>query len=159
MAGWHIAIAILALLHGRQVPCLTTAADSHIKILRIALKEMSKLWHSSQMFDMGFERLLGSNAFLVQEGREEVVTPEVTPENALGGLEDSTEGSGVDLMDYFPYITAETGLLIAILVKGQKKGRGVAMPFGELEWPGDFTLQLQDFFDTYDDSFDDTFNM
>lgn len=154
MAGWHIAIAILALLHGRQVECLTAAADEHIKLLRIALKEMAKLWHSSQMFDLGFERLLGSNAFLVCEGRE-VHAPQVTPENALGGLSDLTAGSGVELMDYFPYATGATSPLVKILVEGET---GVVMPFSELEWPNDFTLQLQDLFANDDGTYDDVFN-
>ncbi len=57
VAGWSIAIAMLALLHARKVPRLTLAADCYIQVLRVALREMSKMWHSALMFERGFERI------------------------------------------------------------------------------------------------------
>lgn len=153
MDGWYIAIAILALLHARQVEHLNVAASEHIKVLRVGLKEIAKLWHSSQMFDIGFERLLGSNAFLVVEGKD-AYTPEVTPENALNGLADLAVGSGIDMRDYFPFATADTGPLIKMLLEGEQ---GVAAPFSNLEWPSDFALQLQGLCDNWNENYEDLF--
>ncbi|ERT00705.1 hypothetical protein HMPREF1624_01937 [Sporothrix schenckii ATCC 58251] len=57
IAGWAIAIAVLALLHARKVPRLARAADAHIRVLRVALDAMAKLWHSAHVFASGLERI------------------------------------------------------------------------------------------------------
>lgn len=65
LAGWHIEIAILALLHGRRIKQLTEECDRNIALLRIALKEIGKSWPSARMFDVGFERAVRSEMFAV----------------------------------------------------------------------------------------------
>lgn len=142
MAGWSVTIAILALLHARKVERLTKCADAHIQILRIALKEIAKLWHSAEMFDRGFERLLGSNAFLSGDGKQEQSNPTLEHPNSLAGLTDLATGGGVDYMAFFPYVTAQTSPLTEMLLNGNQ-----AMGFSELEWPLDLTMMLQDFFE------------
>ncbi|CAI4215883.1 unnamed protein product [Parascedosporium putredinis] len=57
-AGWYIAVAILALLHARGDPHLQPFADRDIRTLRTALRQMASLWHSSKMFDLGFDKLV-----------------------------------------------------------------------------------------------------
>ncbi|KAI5290731.1 hypothetical protein KEM54_000629 [Ascosphaera aggregata] len=63
LSGWHIAIAILALLHGRKIKQLTEECDRNIALLRIALKEVGKSWSSARLFDAGFERVIRSEMF------------------------------------------------------------------------------------------------
>lgn len=64
LAGWHVAIALLALLHARAADSrLREAADGHIAILRIALREIGRQWPSAAAFDTGFEVLMGSGRF------------------------------------------------------------------------------------------------
>ncbi|KAI5303731.1 hypothetical protein KEM55_000387, partial [Ascosphaera atra] len=50
LAGWHIAIAIIALLHGRRIRQLTEQCDRNIALLRIALKEIGRSWPSARLF-------------------------------------------------------------------------------------------------------------
>lgn len=145
MTGWSIAIAILALLHARKVQRLTEAADAHICILRIALKEMGKLWHSSRMFDRGFERIDAVKATLRP-------SPECVPDSLsrlspslnspIPELSDHSGSGAIEWKDYFPYLTPETSPLAAILLEPMPD-----TPLLGLGWPVDLTLQLQGFFD------------
>ncbi|KAL2013170.1 hypothetical protein VTN00DRAFT_695 [Thermoascus crustaceus] len=97
----------LRFLQGMAVEYLSAAADQQIGILRLALKEMAKTWHSSKMFDAGFERLLSS--------AQPAHGPETTGLSNQAGEESHmaasmlaelvTHGGGVDVLDYFPYAT------------------------------------------------------
>jgi hypothetical protein len=144
---WYVAVAILALLHARQVDHLAKTADDDIRILQIALKELGAMWPSAKMFDRGFERLRGSNAFSAAgaEGDEAANTPGGSSATiAASGLVElcMSSGNGVDWMRYFPYVTTETSALASILLAGNQKE-----PLLDLDWPTDFTLMLQDIFD------------
>ena len=149
VAGWYAAIAILALMYARQMASLARSADDHIKVLRIALKEMSKIWNSAKAFDKGFERLLGSNAFPVGEGEGSMNAPSLGLESTLPGLADLPPGDCVNWMDYFPYATPQTSPLVGILLASSH-----LLPFPDLEWPDNLTMELQDVFGPYD-GFDD----
>ncbi|KAF9882915.1 hypothetical protein FE257_004896 [Aspergillus nanangensis] len=60
MAGWHISMALLALLHARQVKALEDAIQVPFHVLRVALKEMAKRWPSAKMYDNGVDKLLAT---------------------------------------------------------------------------------------------------
>lgn len=144
MAGWHISVAILALLHARRVECLTEAADNHIRLLRIALKEMAKMWHSASMFDKGFERLLGNNNFGISDGR--LATNGADPRGAgsLSELADLATGNLINWMDFFPFATVQTSPLVEILLT-----QNSTMTFSDVEWPNDLSMQLHELFESF----------
>jgi hypothetical protein len=141
-SGWYITIAILALLHGRCVEAMTPAADGHIRTLRTALKQMALLWHSARMFDLGFDKLLGSDlntttelarAHPIQNGSHPVESP---------SLDELCADDGINWKDFFPCVTASTSPLIRVILEDQ-----MAMPLEELDWPMDFDTELHDLFE------------
>lgn len=144
MAGWYIAIAMLALLHARQVKHLSAATDQQISILRLALKEMAKMWHSSKMFDVGFERLLrcAEPAHSPETTGLRSQADQVSHMAASMLAELATHDGGVDVLDYFPYATAETTPPFAILMAENQT------PFPEPESLNDLTMQLHGLFET-----------
>ncbi|KAL2391328.1 hypothetical protein RJ035_000364 [Blastomyces gilchristii] len=144
MAGWHIAVAILALLHARRIPTLTETADNHIALLKIALKEMAKMWPSANILDQELDRLRTSNKFLVSEERSPTHAMDVRPTNSLSELADLATGTLINVMDFFPFATIQTSPLIEILLT-----QNSTMIFADLEWPRDISTQLHDLLDSF----------
>ncbi|EER41499.1 conserved hypothetical protein [Histoplasma capsulatum var. duboisii H88] len=144
MGVWHIAVAILALLHARRIQTFTTTADSHIKILRIALKEMATMWPSASMLDQAFDGLLASNQFAVSEERSPTLTMDVRPINSLSELADLATGTLINATDFYPFATTQTSPLVEILLT-----QNTTMIFTDLEWPCDISSQLHDLLDSF----------
>ncbi|KAJ5958216.1 uncharacterized protein N7479_005366 [Penicillium vulpinum] len=142
VAGWSAAVAILALLHARKVPNLTKSADAHIRVLRLALKEMTLLWHSAKMFDRGFERMLGNHGHGQNKDVDSVALSAMDTQQPVTILTDLPNDAGVDWMGFFPYATQDTSPLVAILLMSDQP-----VPLSDLEWPVDLTAQLQELFD------------
>ncbi|KAJ9644385.1 hypothetical protein H2204_001737 [Knufia peltigerae] len=139
VSGWCISIAILALLHARQVDRLKAGASEQIEILYLALKETSKLWHSSKMFLLGFEKLL--NGPQPPNSRASTSAPLVTSV----GSEAIDDLAGVDVvnyLDFFPTATIETSQLFEILLTENPPNI-----FMGAAWANDLTMQLHDLFD------------
>lgn len=139
ISGWYISIAILALLHARQVNGLRSEASEQIDILYVALKEISKLWHSSKMFLVGFERLLtGSH---LPPGRTSINAP--APSNGtVSALDDLAGEPGINYLDFFPTATTETSQLFKVLLTENPPNI-----FMGAEWANDLSMQLHDLFD------------
>lgn len=147
MAGWYISIAILALLHARQVDCLKASANEQIEILLLALREMAKIWHSSKLFLVAFEKLLkGSNS--IKEGR----SPQIgrVDNTASSTLNELTTDDGLNYLDFFPGTTIETSKLFRILLLTENP----PSLFMGAEWASDLGGQLQHMFDQPYDSID-----
>ncbi|KAJ5521059.1 hypothetical protein N7463_001512 [Penicillium fimorum] len=144
MAGWYIAVALLALLHGRQQKALEHAADAHIHVLRIALREMGKRWDSAKMYDASIENLLNTH-------KEQNMTS-----STRGGIQDHSAASCTvdpgdtgpvsqgceDGFKYFPGTTTQTNPLFGILLPHDRH-----TPFSELEHSNDLSSFLYDMFD------------
>ncbi|OAX78833.1 hypothetical protein ACJ72_06855 [Emergomyces africanus] len=144
MAGWHIAVAILALLHARRIQTLNRTADNHIRILKIALKEMAKMWPSASMLDKEFDRLLASNEFIVSEDHSPKHLVDVRPTNSLSELADLATGTLINVMDFFPFATIQTSPLVEILLT-----QNSTMIFTDIEWRDDISAQLHNLFDSF----------
>ncbi|OQV06188.1 Fungal specific transcription factor domain-containing protein [Cladophialophora immunda] len=142
-ASWYCSVAILALLHAQSVEGLASNAEADICILRVALKELSAFSNTAQMFNIGIERLLRAEAGPASPSLPRSLTqPGNYYHSRAGGPDDSAAADNLEWMDYFPNVTAETSTLMAtLLVK-----HCMAMPFPEIEWPDDVTLQLYDLF-------------
>ena len=139
-ASWYVTVAILALLHAQGIEELAPDAERDIEILLIALDKLSAWSQTGKMFKKGLDRLLKAmplghppvshdtpgvddiHCFSLSEGPDEMAT---------------TDGS--EWMDYFPYISAQTSSLIAALMVKNC----MTIPFPEMSWPDDITLQLQ----------------
>ena len=161
MAGWHIAIALLALLHARKVKVLKQEADSQISILRIAMKEMGRRWASANMFDKAIERLLSAqerpplaeNDLQTRHALQGLPTPQSTLE--LLKIPELASAEGQDVSKYFPGATRDTSPLFAILLFS-----GDAMSFSDPGDTNDLSVMLYDLFDNTFDSinYDDSWN-
>lgn len=147
MAGWYISIAILALLHARQVDCLKASANEQIEILLLALREMAKIWHSSKLFLVAFEKLLkGPNS--IKDGRSpQIGRVDTTASSTLNEL---TTDDGLNYLDFFPGTTIETSKLFRILLLTENP----PSLFMGAEWASDLGGQLQHMFDQPYDSID-----
>ncbi|KIX03815.1 uncharacterized protein Z518_07368 [Rhinocladiella mackenziei CBS 650.93] len=143
MAGWYISIAALALLHARQVECLRDGANEQLDVLFLALKEMSKLWHSSKMFLVGFEKLLNGLPPNNRSGRGAAHSITVS------ALTDLTHEDGINYLDFFPGTSSETSQVFMTLLTHSPPSI-----FMETEWANDLSIQLQDLFDQPFDSVD-----
>lgn len=157
ISGWSIAIAILALMHARKVSRLAPEANAHIAVLRIALKELARMWHSARMFDRGMERIdTDTTASLLSDLRNGTRDPGATtgylepapqsPMSELSGAGDG--GDGIEWPGFFPFLTAETSPLAAILLDPTP-----TMQLADVAWPADFTMQLHGFFEPGDLNF------
>ncbi|KAH0846873.1 hypothetical protein FOPE_11629 [Fonsecaea pedrosoi] len=143
VAGWSIAIAILALLHARRVECLKEHAEQHLEILFTALKEMANHWHSSKMFVAGFESLTGSDSFMsTAKGRPDTHPPPTRAEPDDCQLDYLVEWDGVSYLDYFPGASAHTSAMFNILLKYDPPNL-----FSDILVPNDVSMQYQDLFD------------
>ena len=121
-AGWYIVVSLLALLHARRIPVLTIHADSHIAVLRTALKQMANMWHSAKMFYAGLEKIPGFDAGQITQNaqsaamatnRKNLNLPHEEPQSSLT-LEDVSDD--VSWADCFPYVTMRTSPLVSILL-------------------------------------------
>jgi hypothetical protein len=145
MAGWYISIAILALLHARQVECLKENANEQIDVLFLALREMSKVWHSARMMVVGFEKLLNESQSRT-DGRASQITDMETNRSTLNEL---ITDDGVNYLDFFPGTTVETSKLFRTLLT-----ENPPTIFMGAEWANDLSIQIQDMFDQPYDNVD-----
>lgn len=167
VSGWYISVAILALLHARRIDCLSEGATEQINVLVLALKELSKFWHSSRMFLTGFNKLLQKTSW-ASTGREsthnldmndmdddsrgtsEMVSAIDPRSTAVLTLTDLTAVDGVNYLDFFPGATTDTNALFRVLMESPPP-----LMFNELDWRGnDLSTQLQDLFGQRYDEFD-----
>lgn len=147
VSSWYISIAILALLDARRIDCLNESATEEINLLILALKELSRFWHSAKMFLTGFNKLLNSSSSPEREitniSSTETYTSTIT-------LTDLTAVDGVNYLDFFPGATTETNRLFKVLLTENP-------PFiiNEARWGGhDLNAQLLDLFGQRYDDFD-----
>ena len=147
LAGWYITVAILALLHARKVPDLAVAADEHIRVLQASHREMAKLWHSSRMFLIGFEKLLGENSSGhpagAAQGEDERTPagPSTVHTDSGSTLEDLTKDDGINYLEYFPGMSTYPSQLFDILLS-----QNLPMDFPDLGLSKDLSMQLYDLY-------------
>ncbi|OAG39280.1 hypothetical protein AYO21_06484 [Fonsecaea monophora] len=146
MAGWHIAIALMALLHVRQVGRLQEAADEHIRVLRVALRELARRFDSAKMYDRSIENLLNAqqrhNALLdPQEERPQHFSdesPVVMNQEVDPVLQDEQQ----DWLKYFPGLPTNLSPLLEILLVNNQPTL-----FSDFGSGNDLSYLLYDIFD------------
>ncbi|KAF9884512.1 hypothetical protein FE257_001700 [Aspergillus nanangensis] len=142
MSGWYTAVAILALLYGRRDSSLQHAADSHIRVLRIALREMGKYWGSAKMYDISIEKLLnrehmsGFTADTLQENVD--LGPGTGAASKAPASFERQDGPN----KYFPGTSTQTSPLFELLLPNDEH-----TPFSELDHANDLSFMLYDIFD------------
>ncbi|KIW98230.1 uncharacterized protein Z519_01814 [Cladophialophora bantiana CBS 173.52] len=150
MAGWHIAIALLALLHARQTKSLELAAVAQFNILRVALKEMAQRWPSAGMYDKGIDKLLAAQTQLEQSDLSADTDPitaldRIQPPHVVSHPSETMQtptGDREDMSAYFPFATPDTSPLFEILLSHAELPR-----FLGIDSSGDVGMLLFDLFD------------
>jgi hypothetical protein len=145
MAGWHIAIALLSLLHVRQVDLLQQAADEHIRVLRVALRELSHRFESAKMYDRSIENLL--NAQQRHTARDDAPVERMPgfrdePHAMLAHDMDANLDDREDWLKYFPGLPANLSPLLEILLASNQP-----TPFSDFGSSNDLSYLLYDIFD------------
>lgn len=141
MAGWYMSIAILALLHARQVECASEAANHEIDTLMLSLKAMAKLWHSSAMFVRRLEKMVLYSPAETTVAQLEPPPREVESHRGASSLADLTAWNGLSYQENFPFASAETSELFRLLLNESN-----APQFSLADWNIDLRLQLYDLF-------------
>jgi hypothetical protein len=146
IACWHVGVAIVALLYTQRIERLAATGAEDIRILKVALNELARLWPSTDIFVKGFDRL---RAF-----------ENLASEKAIGGMLEPTSHAtsspildldwvhGIDWQSYFPYATKQTSGLAAILLEPQTD------LWEAISWLEDPTIQFQGLFDESDAAWD-----
>ncbi|RJE25055.1 hypothetical protein PHISCL_02590 [Aspergillus sclerotialis] len=115
---WYVGMAFISLQQAARSEHLKESALADLEILVIAIKELKKMWATAAVFEQTFERLRSNDRSL---------NPEDFPNRHLGN-ERSTRAlhseaevlqSGIDWMDYFPFVTPQTSLVAEKLLAQQ----------------------------------------
>ncbi|RFU28565.1 hypothetical protein B7463_g7787, partial [Scytalidium lignicola] len=145
MAGWYIAIALLALLYARRVKTLEEAADTHFQVLRVALKEMAHRFASAKMYDKGIDKLLeGEPPSGSTVENDPIILDDIQPPQLS---EHPSEALNLDIrnredpLQYFPWATQETSPLFKVLLFDDRPPL-----FSPMDYANDVSMSLFDLF-------------
>ncbi|KAG2416996.1 hypothetical protein HFD88_008213 [Aspergillus terreus] len=136
---WYCGMAMLALLHARQIKHLARYADEDIQVVLLALNELKLMWPTANIFLQGFERL------------NKNPSSDVGQEEDLFDLEDISTLHGIDWANYFPFASPQTSGLANILLGN----RQMELPIDQtgLELTAFDLTNLFDHFDSFCSSF------
>ncbi|KAF9889916.1 hypothetical protein FE257_006788 [Aspergillus nanangensis] len=105
---WYCGMAMLALLHARQIKHLASYAEEDLQIVLLALNELKLMWPTANIFLRGFERLRNNPGSSGQE------------DDLLFDLEDISTLHGIDWTSYFPFASPHTSALANILLANRQ---------------------------------------
>lgn len=115
---WYVGMAFISLQQASRNEHLKESSLADLEILVIAIKELKNMWATAAVLEQMFERLRSNDRSL---------NPEDFPNRHLGN-ERSTRAlhseaevlqSGIDWMDYFPFVTPQTSLVAEKLLAQQ----------------------------------------
>ncbi|KAH8695549.1 hypothetical protein BGW36DRAFT_418249 [Talaromyces proteolyticus] len=139
---WYTAMSFICLLQVSRTEHLRSAAQAEIDILISNIKELQKMWATATVVGQQFDRLLARNKPL---------TPEDFPNSHLGNnrstralhSEEDVLQSGIDWLDYFPFVTSQTSSVAEQLLAPQNAE--------EFLWDDASMFLCQDFLQGMDD--------
>ena len=153
-SGWYLTIAVHALVHVLPLDSLSRHAAQHIHVLRSALKHLASANYTARAFEKRLDRLIKPQAFVSPSSNRQprltgsqpatlVVQPNAGPRGRPSGLGDLCAGDSVHWLDFFPFATAETSPLVAVIFEECKSD------FPQLWYPADLDFRLEDFWDDF----------
>ncbi|ETI27181.1 hypothetical protein G647_09864 [Cladophialophora carrionii CBS 160.54] len=151
IGGWYMTVAILALLHGSQIPALRDCANEQIDVLMIALREIAKSWYSAEMFLRALEKHVKGQSEEAR-GNPSADTLQGDPGTTSSAWSDLASSDGVDLLGFFPGHTAQTSKLFGVFYADE-----AADVLMNLAWPADFSTSVMDLFDQTFEGMNGTF--
>lgn len=143
---WYCGMAFIALLQARVTQDLQQPADADLDILALAVKQLKTMWGTANVFDQGFERLRAT----AKSSQTDDFLARLTEHDVTGPHLQSDE-TGIDWLDYFPFVTAQTSPIADKLLAEQ------SMQFFPFDNFCDSSLlHFQDVFDGFDNWTDPT---
>jgi hypothetical protein len=142
---WYVGVAIVALLHTQRIESLAEGGAEDIRVLRLALNELAKLWPSTAIFVKGFDRL---RAFDNLGRKNNTVSGPSHQPRSTNDVATSLSNwpRGIDWQRYFPQVTTKTCRLATVLLAEYQPGL-----WDDLSWlEEEGTTQFQDLFDISD---------
>jgi hypothetical protein len=135
-------MSFICLLQALRTDHLKDGAKAEIEILLLTVKELQKKWATGTVIRQQFERLLERNKPL---------TPEDFPNSHLGNnrstralhSEEDVLTSGIDWLDYFPFVTSQTSIVAESLL--------VPTGSNEIFWDEESIFLCTDFLQGLDD--------
>lgn len=115
---WYTGMAFIALLQASRTEHLKSGANADLEILILAIKQLKNMWATATVFEQQFDRLRANSGPL---------TPQDFPNSHLGNdrstralnSEEEVLQSGIDWLDYFPFVTSQTSSVAEKLLAQQ----------------------------------------
>lgn len=150
ISSWHVAVAIVALLYTQRVEGLAESGAEDIRVLKLALGELARMWPTTEIFVKGFDRLKAFDN--LRSGRLDLESAASATDHPTTSspLSDVDWFHGIDWRSYFPQVTVQTSGLAAILLAEQPTG----VVWEDMAWLTDPAMHLQNLFDTTDATLD-----
>jgi len=110
---WYCGMAFIALLQASQTEHLKLGAEADLDILALAVKQLKSMWATANVFEQGFERLRGKSrppsTTAAGPGLEDLTGDQV--DDSQLSTKEVDMHDGIDWMDYFPFVTAQTSIV------------------------------------------------
>jgi hypothetical protein len=150
ISSWYVAVAIVALLYTQRVEDLAESGAEDIRVLKLALSELARLWPTTEIFVKGFDRLKAFEN--LRSGKPDIESAASTTDHPTTSspLSDVDWFHGIDWRSYFPQVTGQISGLAAILLAEQPTG-GM---WEDMSWLADPAMHFQNLFDTSDAAMD-----
>ena len=141
---WYCGMAFFALLQASTTENLRQDAEADLDILKLAVKQLKLMWGTAKVIEKGFERLRATARSSQTGNFLSTMTGSETLEGNLGP-DSSDPHDGIEWMDYFPFVTAETSSIANTLLTKQNTQ---SFPFDNFFDPS--LLHFQDIFEGLD---------
>ncbi|KAK5202988.1 hypothetical protein LTR96_011123 [Exophiala xenobiotica] len=112
---WYSGMAFAALLQGSRIERLRDDANANLLIITNVISGLKDTWGTANVYDKGFEKF---RTFDKSVNVDDFPNCYILNERAVRPMssEESATGNGIDWLEYFPFVTAETSPLVAKLL-------------------------------------------
>lgn len=141
---WYVGMGFMALLQASRSESLKDSASADLEILALSIKELKKMWATAALFEQKFDRLRSNERSLNSEDFPNRHLGNEQSTRALNS-EDEALHSGIDWIDYFPFVSSQTSVVAEKLLVQQKQNMGFIFWDGLDDMTSDTMPNYQDF--------------
>ncbi|KAK5064635.1 hypothetical protein LTR84_000469 [Exophiala bonariae] len=150
ISSWHVAVAIVALLYTQRIEGLAESGAEDIRVLKLTLGELARIWPTTEIFVKGFDRLKAFENLPSGKHGQGATASAIDHPTTSSPLSDVDWFHGIDWRSYFPNVTVHVSGIAAILLAEQPTG----FVWEDMSWLADPAMHLQNLFDTSDATLD-----
>ncbi|CAI7668204.1 unnamed protein product [Penicillium palitans] len=141
---WYVGMGFMALLQASRSESLKDSASADLEILVLSIKELKKMWATAALFEQKFDRLRSNEKSLNSEDFPNRHLGNEQSTRALNSEEEALH-SGIDWVDYFPFVSSQTSVVAEKLLVQQKQNMGFIFWDGLDDMVSDTMPNYQDF--------------